>query len=130
MKSYSEDLRKKIVAVVERAMSNSETVRLFGVSLSSVKRSTSGWPEQRGVPCPQEQEARHGSEGASEHAEAFERGHHKERPAVIIAQRIRFLHKRHGEAPFSYSTIRGVFKRLGGWSRRKDRWEHRSRTSG
>jgi transposase len=38
MKSYSEDLRKKIVAVAERGMSNSETARLFGVSLSSVKR--------------------------------------------------------------------------------------------
>lgn len=92
MKSYSEDLRKKIVALVERGRSNSETVRLFGVSLSSVKRSTSGWPEQRGVPCPQ-QEAQHGSEGAPEHAEAFERGHHKERPAATIAQRIHFLQR-------------------------------------
>ena len=38
MKSYSEDLRKKIVAAVERGMSKSETARFFGVSLSSVKR--------------------------------------------------------------------------------------------
>jgi transposase len=37
MKPYSEDPRKKIVAV-ERGMSKSETVRLFDVSLSSVKR--------------------------------------------------------------------------------------------
>jgi transposase-like protein len=38
MKSYSEDLRKKIVAAVERGTSKSETARLFGVGLSSVKR--------------------------------------------------------------------------------------------
>ncbi len=39
MKSYSEDLRKKkILAAVERGTSKSETARLFGVSLSSVKR--------------------------------------------------------------------------------------------
>ena len=42
MKSYSEDLCKKFVAefvaAVERGMSKSETARLFGVSLSSVKR--------------------------------------------------------------------------------------------
>ena len=39
MKSYSEDLRKKkIVAAVERGTSKSEIARLFGVSLSPVKR--------------------------------------------------------------------------------------------
>ncbi len=39
MKSYSEDLRHKIVAAVEqRGMSKTEAARLFDVSLSSVKR--------------------------------------------------------------------------------------------
>jgi transposase len=39
MKSYSEDLRRKIVAAVEqRGMSKTEAARLFDVSLSSVKR--------------------------------------------------------------------------------------------
>ena len=39
MKAYSEDLRKKIVEAVEqRGMQQSEAARLFGVSLSSVKR--------------------------------------------------------------------------------------------
>jgi transposase len=38
MKSYSEDLRHKIVAAVERGMSKTEVARLFDVSLSSVKR--------------------------------------------------------------------------------------------
>jgi transposase len=38
MKPYSEDLRRKIVAAVEHGMPKSQAARLFGVSLSSVKR--------------------------------------------------------------------------------------------
>lgn len=38
MKSYSEDLRRKIVSAVEGGMPKTEAARTFGVSLSSVKR--------------------------------------------------------------------------------------------
>ena len=38
MKAYSEDLRRKIVQAVERGISKSQAARLFGISLSSVKR--------------------------------------------------------------------------------------------
>jgi transposase len=38
MKAYSEDLRKKIVAAIERGMPKARAARLFDVSLSSVKR--------------------------------------------------------------------------------------------
>jgi transposase len=38
MRAYSEDLRKKIVAAIERGMSKAEAARTFSVSLSSVKR--------------------------------------------------------------------------------------------
>src|SRR5512133_300903 len=41
MKAYSEDLRRKVVEAVEqRGTSKSEAARLFGISLSSVKRYT------------------------------------------------------------------------------------------
>jgi transposase len=42
MKAYSEDLRKKVVEAVERCgtTSKAEAARLFGISLSSVKRYT------------------------------------------------------------------------------------------
>ena len=41
MKAYSEDLRQKVVQAVEqRGTSKSEAARLFGISLSSVKRYT------------------------------------------------------------------------------------------
>jgi transposase len=38
MKAYSEDLRRKVVEARERGLNKSEVARLFGVSLSSVKR--------------------------------------------------------------------------------------------
>jgi transposase len=38
MNGYSEDLREKIIAAVERGVSKSHTARTFGASLSSVKR--------------------------------------------------------------------------------------------
>ena len=38
MKPYSEDLRVRIVKAIEEGMSKSGAARLFGVSLSSVKR--------------------------------------------------------------------------------------------
>jgi transposase len=38
MKAYSEDLRKKVVEALERGVPKTEAARLFGVSLSSVKR--------------------------------------------------------------------------------------------
>ena len=41
MKAYSEDLRRKVVGAVQRrGASKSEVARLFGISLSSVKRYT------------------------------------------------------------------------------------------
>jgi transposase len=40
MKAYSEDLRKKIVASIERGMSKAQAARLFDVSLSSVSSAT------------------------------------------------------------------------------------------
>jgi transposase len=38
MKAYSEDLRRKVLDVIERGLNKREAASLFGVSLSSVKR--------------------------------------------------------------------------------------------
>jgi len=38
MKAYSEDLRMKIVDVIERGMPKTEAARTFGVGISTVKR--------------------------------------------------------------------------------------------
>jgi transposase-like protein len=51
MKAYSEDLRQKVVEAVEqRGTSKSEAARLFGISLSSVKRYAR--LARRGSPLP------------------------------------------------------------------------------
>jgi transposase len=39
MKAYSEDLRQKVFAALERGISSARANRLFGVSLPSVKRN-------------------------------------------------------------------------------------------
>ena len=48
MKAYSEDLRQKIVDVIEGGMPKAEAARTFGVGISTVKRYAS--KAQRGEP--------------------------------------------------------------------------------
>jgi transposase len=52
MEAYSEDLRRKVVEALERGLNKSEAARLFGMSLSSVKRfarmAREGWPLKPG----------------------------------------------------------------------------------
>jgi transposase len=53
MNAYSEDLRKKIVASIERGMSKAEVARLFDVSLSSASSATQGWLVKEGRLSPE-----------------------------------------------------------------------------
>ena len=125
MKSYSEDLRKKIVAAVQRGMSKSEAARLFGVSLSSVKRYA-GMASSGESLAPKKRPGR--APKVDQSTERLLNEDMKERPTATIAERMRFLQSVTGKS-LSYSTIRRVFKRLG-WSRKKDRGERQSETSG
>ncbi len=126
MKSYSEDLRRKIVAAVEqRGMSKTEAARLFDVSLSSVKRY-SRIARQGNSLAPKKRPGR--TPKADEKVKKLLNEHMKERPAATIAERIRFLQSITGER-LSYSTIRRLLKRLG-WSRKKGVWVQQNETSG
>jgi transposase len=125
MKSYSEDLREKIIAAVERGMPKPEAARIFSVSLSSVKRyvrmASSGEslaPKKRPGRTPK----------VDEKTKRLLNEDVKERPAATIAERVCFLEVITGKR-LSYSTLWRVLKRLG-WSRKKDRWVHRSEMSG
>src|SRR3712207_5443188 len=117
MKPYSEDLRKKIVVAVERGTSKSETARLFGVSLSSVKRYV-GMASSGESLAPNKRPGR--SSKVDQSTKRFLNEDMKERPAATIAERIRFPESITGKR-LSYSTIRRALKRLG-WSRKIDRW--------
>ena len=126
MKSYSEDLRRKIVAAVEqRGMSKTEVARLFDVSLSSVKRY-SRMARQGNSLAPKKRPGR--TPKADEKVKKLLNEDMKVRPAATIAERIRFLQSITGER-LSYSTIRRLFKRLG-WSRKKGVWVQQNETSG
>src|SRR3712207_3701369 len=88
MRAYSEDLRKKIVATIERGMSKAQAARLFDVSLSSVKRY-SRITSQGGSLKPRKSPGR--TRKVDQTAHALLKEDVKERPAATIGQRRRFL---------------------------------------
>jgi transposase len=124
MKAYSEDLRKKIVASVERGMSKAQAARLFDVSLSSVKRY-SRTSSQGGSLEPGRSPGR--PRKADEKAQSLLREDVEERPAATIGQRRRFLEHLTGTT-LSDSTVRRLMKRLG-YSQKNGQWGRWNATS-
>ena len=125
MRAYSEDLRKKIVAAIERGMSKSQAARTFDVSLSSVKRYAR--TSRRGDPLtPKKSPGR--PHKADEKARALLEEDVKERPAATISQRRRFLEHITGTA-LSDSTVRRLMKRMG-FSQKNGQWGRWNETSG
>ena len=125
MKSYSEDLRTRIVNTVEEGMSKSAAARLFGVSLSSVKRyvkianrGDSLTPRKGGGRPPK---TNHTTKKLLE-------DDLKERPAATISERRRFLERTSGTS-LSDSTVRRLLKRMG-FSQKNGLWGRWNGTSG
>jgi transposase len=120
MKPYSEDLRIRIVrAIQEESMSKSAAARLFGVSLSSVKRyarmaerGTSLAPRKGGGRPPK----------ADEPTRKLLEEDVKERPAATVKERRRFLEHATGKA-LSDSTVGRLLKRMG-FSQKNGVWGH------
>jgi transposase len=125
MKPYSEDLRRSIVRAVEDGMSKSTAARLFGVSLSSVKRYLR--IAQRGVSlAPRKGGGR--PPKIDQTAEKLLEEDVKERPAATVAERRRFLERTTGKV-LSASTVKRLLKRLG-FSRKNGLWGRWSETNG
>jgi transposase len=125
MRAYSEDLRKKIVAAVERGMSKAEAARLFDVSLSSVKRYARS-ARQGDSLTPKKSPGR--PRMVDEKSQALLKEDVKERPSATISQRRRFLE--HITAThMSDSTVRRLMKRLG-FSQKNGAWGRWNETSG
>jgi transposase len=125
MKAYSEDLRRKVVEALERGLNKCEAARLFGVSLSSVKRfarmAREGHPLKPGKArgrCPK----------IAENARKLLEADLKERPAATLPQRREFLRRVAGVS-VSDSSVSRMLKRMG-WSRKKDRWVPQNATNG
>jgi transposase len=109
MKPYSEDLRTRIVRAVENGMSKSGVARLFGISLSSVKRysriASRGealQPRKGGGRPPKIDQTTEKLLGEDV----------KERPAATIVERRRFLEHMTGKA-MSDSTVGRLLRRMG-----------------
>jgi transposase len=89
MKSYSEDLRRKIVdAVEQRGMSRTQAARLFDVSLSSVIKALLKDGSSGNSLAPKKRPGR--PPKADEKVKKLLNEHMKERPAATITERIRF----------------------------------------
>jgi len=126
MKPYSEDLRMKIVrALQEEGTSKSAAARLFGVSLSSVKRyariasrGESLKPGKGGGRPPKTDET----------TQKLLEEDVKERPAATASERRRFLEHTTAKA-LSDSTVLRLLKRMG-FSQKNGVWGRWSETSG
>ena len=126
MKAYSEDLRLKVVEAVEqRGTSKSEAARLFGISLSSVKRYTrlasrgeSLTPRKGGGRPPIADDA----------TRKLLEEDVRTRPSATVKQRRRFLENFAGK-DLSEPTLRRLMKRMG-FSRKKGLWGRWNGTNG
>ena len=118
MKAYSEDLRQKVVQAVQlRGTSKSEAARLFGISLSSVKRYTklanrgeSLIPRKGGGRPPIADDA----------TRKLLEEDIRTRPAATLKERRHFLKSFAGKS-LSEPTLRRLLKRMG-FSRKKGLW--------
>jgi transposase len=125
MKPYSEDLRRRIVLAVEGGTSKSAVARLFGVSLSSVKRylriakqGVSLAPRKGGGRPPK----------IDQTAEKLLTEDVKERPAATVSERRRYLEHTTGKG-LSDSSVKRLLKRLG-FSRKNELWGRWNETNG
>jgi transposase len=124
MRAYSEDLRKKIVAAIERGMPKVEAARTFEVSLSSVKRYARIARQGESL-TPKKSPGR--TRKVDQKAQVLLKEDVKERPAATISQRRRFLEHMTGK-DLSDSIVRRLMKRLG-FSQKNGRWGRWNETS-
>lgn len=124
MKPYSEDLRRKIVAAVEGGMPKTEAARLFGVSLSSVKRYCRLAAHEEPL-APRKGGGRPPKANAAV-ARLLEEDVGR-RPYAAARERADFLRGASGVA-LSASTVRRLLRKLG-FSQKNGAWARASATS-
>ena len=125
MKPYSEDLRKKIVAALEGGMPKTEAARLFGVSLSSVKRYCRLSAHEEPLASRNKGGGRAPKANAAL-ARLLEEDVGR-RPYAAAWERADFLRGASGVA-LSASTVRRLLRKLG-FSQKNGAWVRASATS-
>ena len=127
IKPYSEDLPTRIVRAVEGGMSKSGAARLFGVSLSSVKRYLR--IAQRGMSLAPRKAGRRPPK-TDQSAEKLLEEDVKERPAATVSERRHFLEHTTGKS-LSDSTVKWLLKNRLGFSQENGLlWGRGSETNG
>jgi transposase len=110
MDAYSEDLRQKIVEAVERrAMKKSEVARLFGVSLSSIKRYVRKFRQGSSL-SPGKAPGKRPK--VDEHVKRLLKADLKERPFAKLHHRCEYLEAVAG-LNVSRTTVCRALKRMG-----------------
>ena len=124
MRAYSKELPQKVVQALEGGRSKSETARLFGISLSSVKRyarlasqGESLAPRKGGGRPPIADEA----------TKKLLEEEIRRRPAATLAHRRRVLKIFAGKT-LSEPTLRRLLKRMG-FTRKEGLWGRSNETS-
>ena len=125
IKPYSEDLRRSIVRTVEGGTSNSAAARLFGVSLSSVKRYLR-IAQRGGSLAPKKGGGR--SPKIDRTSGKLLTQDVEQRPSATISERRRYLEHTTGKA-LSDSTVKRLLKKRLGFSRKNGLWGRMSETS-
>ena len=118
MKAYTQELRERIVAAVDRGVPREEVAEVFGVGLSTIKRYLKHRRETGSVaakPIPGRPPKKLGPlrEGLSQQLAAV--------PDATLEQRCQLWEQSHGER-VSPSTMCRTIKRLD-WTRKKRPWK-------
>ena len=125
MKTYSLDLRERVLAAVDRGMPRKEAVGVFGVSLATLKR----WlkrREQTGSPAPKRRPGMRPVIGATvEERRGLWRQLEENREATL--EEHRELWEERWGVRVSIATMSRAIRRLG-WTYKQRRWEPPSAT--
>lgn len=124
MKAYSEDLRLRIVAAVERGMARAEIVTTFGVSAATIKRYLKQRRDTGGL-HPKRRPGRPAVKGAA--LAAALTSQLQSSPDAILDEHCHQWATRTG-SQVSTATMRRAIARLG-WTRKKSRWVPPSATN-
>jgi len=124
MKPYSEDLRTRIIAAVEGGMSKSEAARVFGVSLSSVKRYARLAARDEPL-APRKGSGRPPKANAA--IQSLLEEDVNSRPYAAVWERVAFLRSVSGVG-LSVSTVGRLLRRLG-FSQKNGAWVRANATS-
>ena len=117
--------KKKIFEAKERGMPTAEVARALGVGFSSVKRYAKTAREGESL-SPKRSPGRRPK--ADERARRLLEADLEQRPSATLRERCEYLRAAAGLG-VSESTLSRLLRRMG-FSRKKDRWERRSETSG